>query len=345
MLPHVNEKDIFKSSARRKILILAEGFEERSLSWIDNEKNTLIFDEAIICKYFNHKKTRFDDLKIAVKKHCKTEPIVFEYNRFEPTSFEMNFRFKIQSISDYDEVFIDISVMSKFLIMIIICSLINFRGKLKIIYSEPNQWGPTEKQFEEAISTKEFGSWISLSSVGVRDIVRTPNLSSVTMQNCPVYLIAFLSFNERLLSALISEISPSRLQLVNHSCERQKWREPAMIEIHKDVIDEYYNKGIEEIFTTTVLDYKAVFEKLAEIYRERCYDYRIMVSPTGGKIHAVSTALFKLCCPDVHVEYPTPESYVFDNYTSAESCSVHQITFPCFKNFIKELSNSYNLNG
>jgi hypothetical protein len=47
----------------------------------------------------------------------------------------------------------------------------------------------------------------------------------------------------------------------------------------------------------------------------------------------------------VHVEYPTPESYLFEDYTSAEAHAIHQIEIENFNKFILDLSNEYKLNG
>jgi hypothetical protein len=335
----------FISNFSKNLLILAEGFESRSLEWINDKENKIIFDRAFICKYRFHKKTIFDKVLDATKRHCSNEPEILEYDRFDPTIFENQFLQIVNECQDYNEIFIDISVMSKMLIMIIMYSLKYFSGRISIIYSEPENWGPSIEKYEKALSEKKIGSWISLSSVGVSDVVRTPNLSSVIMQNSPTFLISFLSFNEQLFGALVNEISPSKLQLINHSCKRQNWREDAMMKIHDDVIHEYFNNDIEPIFSADVLDYITVFKKLASIYIKHCYEYRIIISPTGGKVHTISAALFKLCCPDVHVEYPTPESYLFEDYSSNKTHMIHRIDFDNFKKFINNLSNEYGLNG
>jgi hypothetical protein len=355
MLPLMISNNTFTSNSSKKLLVLAEGFEARSLSWINNEDNMLMFDRAFVCRYSFHTKTRFDEVFSATKRHCSNEPEILEYDRFDPTIFEKQFLEIVKECKVYEEVFIDISVMSKMLIMIIMYSLKFFNGNISIIYSEPETWGPLKEKYEKAILEKEkeveglsenkTGSWISLSSVGVGDVVRTPNLSSVVMQNNPTFLISFLSFNEQLFGALVNEISPSKLQLMNHSCKRQDWREKAMERIHDDVINEYFGNDIEPIFSADVLDYIAVFEKLAKIYREHCYKFRIVISPTGAKVHTIAATLLKICCPDVHIEYPTPESYLFDDYSSNETHAIHKIVFENFKEFLISLSDEYKLNG
>jgi hypothetical protein len=345
MLPQMILNNTFTSNSNKKLLILAEGFEARSLNWINNEDNMLIFDRAFVCEYSFHTKTRVDEVLRATKRHCPNEPEILKYDRFYPTIFEKQFLEIIKECEGYDEIFIDISVMSKMLIMIIMYSLKDFNGNISIIYSEPETWGPLKEKYERTMSEKKTGTWISLSSVGVGDVVRTTNLSSIVMQNNPTFLISFLSFNEQLFGALVNEISPSKLQLINHSCKRQDWREEAMKKIHDDVINEFFGEDIEPIFSADVLDYIAVFEKLAKIYREHCYKYRIIISPTGAKVHAIAAALFKICCPDVHIEYPTPESYLFDDYSSKETHMIHKIEFNNFKEFLIGLSDEYKLNG
>jgi hypothetical protein len=348
MLPQMTSSNIFTSNSDKKLLILAEGFEARALNWVNDNENKLLFDKTIICKYLFHTKTRFEEVFSATKRHSVNDPDILEYNRFEPTPFEKQFLEIVDDCKDYDEIIIDITVMSKMLIMIIMYSLKQFNGRLKIIYTEPKVWGPAKEKYEKDLSQREIeetGFWIGLSSVGVSDVVRTPNLSSIIMQNNPTFLISFLSFNEKLLAALINEISPSRLQLINHSCKRQEWREEAMRKIHDDVVREYFGKDVEPMLTFDALDYRAVFDELASIYCEHCYDYRIIISPTGGKMHAIAAALLKLCCPDVHVEYPTPESYLFEGYSSEEPHAIHQIVFEDFDKFLANLSNEYKLNG
>ena len=119
-----------------------------------------------------------------------------------------------------------------------------------------------------------------------------------------------------------------------------------MLEIHRDLIESYYGKKeIDDIKSFDVTDYRSVFEYLASLYRNYCYSYRIVVSPTGCKMHTISCALLKLCCPDVHIEYPTPESYLFEEYSSDRISVIHEINITNLPVFIEELANEYSLNG
>ena len=166
------------------------------------------------------------------------------------------------------------------------------------------------------------------------------------MQDCPILLVAFLSFNDQLINVLVNEISPTRLQVINHKCARAKWREKAMYDIQKDIIKEYESKEvINDVQSFDLMDYESVFGNLTKIYKDNCYNYRLVISPTGCKVHAIACALLKLCCSDVHIEYPTPESYLFEEYSSDAVIETHEIVFDNYKRFISSLSSEYALNG
>lgn len=346
MIPDIKAAPKSYDSKTRKLFIVAEGFEKRSLYWISKKENNSVFSKAIICKYSPSRKSRFDEMFEEVQNHTVVQPIILEFNRFIPTLFEQDFKKIISSLNDIDEIILDISVMSKMLIMIILCSLKDYNKRLTLIYSEPTSWGPTEKKFKDTIEQKTYDTCIGLSSVGVGNVVRTPMLSSIVMQDCPIYLIAFLSFNEQLINVLVNEISPTKLKVINHRCAQAKWREEAMYSIHKELIEENTGKDSNDAISTfDLIDYKAVFEELAKIYSENCYNYRIVIAPTGCKLHAISCALLKLCCSDIHIEYPTPESYLFDEYSSESVSKVHEIVFENFQNLINELRTEYSLNG
>ena len=350
ILPKIMLDEKKYNDKTKKLFVVAEGFEKRSIHWISNLDNSTAFDNAIICRYSPSKKSRFEEMIRLVRNHCDREPIIMDYNRFEPTVFEQDFKKIIQDYSETQEIIIDISVMSKMLIMIILGCCNSYNGKVTIIYTEPCRWGPSHEKYLTAINNRTQGQCIGLSSVGVGNVVRTPNLSSVIMQGCPTFLVAFLSFNEQLINVLVNEINPSKLFVINHSCNGAEWREQAMYDIHKNLINDFSNNDAKtninnHLKSFAMLEYDKLFGFLAELYNDYCYNYRFVISPTGCKLHAVSCALLKLCCPDIHVEYPTPESYLFNEYSSDDIANVHHISFNNFSDFIVELANEYHLNG
>lgn len=343
MLPVVKEY-VKISSAKRKLLIVAEGFETRALSWLKSLEDTVVFERVIICQYEPSKQSRYDEVLQVVKKHTSNEPINLKYNRFEPTVFEAELRKNLLEANSYEDIYVDISVMSKLLIMITINELKGYAKNLHIIYSEPVRWGPSKQQYDEAMCARKSGSAICLSSVGVGDIVRTPALSSVVMQKHPVVLIAGLSFNEQIVNILVNDINPEKVFLINQGCQRDIWRENAIEEIHRGILEEYqHQKDVMRKFLLT--EYDKVFEFLVEIYKKYWLTNRIIMSPTGYKMHAISFALIKICCPDIHIEYPTPDSYLFDGYSSDEVECIHELQFESFADYLKDLYEYYKLDG
>jgi hypothetical protein len=282
--------------------------------------------------------------------HSINEPTVVTFYRFEPQKFEMEMR----RISDNlrmeasEEIVIDISVMSKLLIMIILCSLQRFEGKVRIIYTEPMDYSPSQEDYLAA--KNNINHLHNLPSLGVHDVVRTSLLSSTIMQRRPNAVICFTSFNEQLLRAMLSVINPTHLLLINGVPPHLHWREIAMQEICKGIICDFKDDNDVDtsgslVRKTSTLNYKETFKEISEIYKRYCYSYRIILAPTGSKMQTVGCAIVKICCPDIHMEYPTPESFYFHGYSSKEIRDVHQVEFPNFSSLIRNICEIEGLNG
>lgn len=329
---------------QKRVLITAEGFEERSLSFLTAFSNDSI-EEILICKYIPEKKSKYSELRRLIStKQPKAKVVELQYNRFEPFSFElqvMNFF----STKICQEIIVDISVMSKYMIMQILCSLATYQGTLRIVYSEPKNYAP-----KNANDIDEQSKALLLPSSGVQNIVRTPLLSSLVMQRSPALLVAFLSFNEQLIRALLSECTPARLFLINGVPPSLAWREKATNEMHKNIIKEYAldnlvdNQGL-LVRKSSTLNPIDTFDILSDIYKTYGERHRLVIAPTGSKMQAVACALIKNCCEDIHIEYPTPESFYIDGYSSSEIKEIHQLLFDNYMMNIKNISDAYMLNG
>ena len=135
------------STEKKRVLIIAEGFETRSLSWIKSQPNMKVFEHTIICKYSPSKKNRFEEMIQEVTMRTNNPPTVIDYNRFDPTVFEQKLAKQISVLlTDEYEVAIDISAMSKMLIMIIINLLRDNNNDLRIVYTEPKTRKPSEEE-------------------------------------------------------------------------------------------------------------------------------------------------------------------------------------------------------
>lgn len=346
IFPSIQKAELLSSENHNKrLLIISEGFEKRSLSWIESQNQQELFQNSIICKYDPSEKHRFKEMHQAVTDRTSNQPYVLAFDRFNPTPFEVEFETLLNDfLFSTVEIVVDISAMSKMLIMIVLHSLLGFGGSVRIIYTEPDSWSPNEQEFNEKRKELELGSFVSLSSVGIFNIVRTPGLSSIAMQDSPSLLIAFASTNAYLVNAVANEITPEQTLLINAKNKREPWREKAALDIQKCFIRDFPLYS-EDVHAFELIEYGPLFEYLAEVYRNNCYDKRMIISPTGGKIHTLACALMKNCCSDIHIEYPTPESYLFDTYSSDDYYAIHQVIFDNYSSLFMTLRSEYELDG
>ena len=332
----------------KTLLICADGFEDRSLSFVQLIGSKL-FSKVFVLTYQPTRKSRLPELMMACEKCSHLPPDVIKYDRFHPAVFEGEFPNKINCVlGGIEEVVVDVSVMSKLMILIILNTLRTYSGKVRIIYSEPVDYAPTKNEYDQHYEALRLAA--GLPSYGVHDVVRTPMLTSVVMQRSPAIIVAFTSFNEQLIRALLSNFNPAHLFLINGVPPTLLWREEATQKMHANVLSDYRvdnpfdTNGRLELRSSTLF-YGETFSVLSDIYRKYCVTNRIVLAPTGSKMQALGCALLKLCCPDVHIEYPTPESFLLKGFSSSEIKCIHQVVFPDFCNFIANLATENKLNG
>ena len=331
------------------ILITSEGFEERSLCWVKSLPKQKLFAKSIIFQNIPIRKSRLSDLEKEVISVSVAKPEIIEFNRYDLEGTESLVRsIFTEFVNGYKEVFIDISVMSRILIVILVYLCKKMEINLNLVYSEPEEYAPTKEDFYLHLERQQVASIAPTS--GVRQVVRTPLLSSSIMSNAPTIVVGFTSFNEQLLRALLSSLNPSRLFLINSIPPHLKWRAEATFLVHKDIVSEYTRDNpISDdkllVRRSSTLKYQETFDIIADIYRKYCYTHRIVIAPTGSKMQSVACALLKSCCPDIHIEYPTPESYYVENFSSSKIRNQHHIKFCNFAEFISQFSEAAGLNG
>jgi len=330
--------------SKKRLYIGAYGFEDRSVGWMESQKEkSSILDHAFMIKYQNPKgKNRIEESKKALSKICKARPIDIVYNVSSPYQIEDLIVEKIgKFFPSVDEIVLDISAMTKLLILAALFQLKDYEGDLRIIYCEAEESAPEEEKYRRDIS--DMQKMTSFPSSGVESIIRLRCLSSIRMQGQPVTMIAFTSFNEQLVRHMLGTISPHRLIFINGHPTREDyaWRENAMQEIHKRLIAEYPSdnrlnaRGLLER-TAGTLDYRDTINRISEIYNEYGMYERIICAATGSKMQTVGLFFSKIKYPDIHVEYPTPDSYFEEGYSKGIR-SVNEIFIPQFADFIRNI--------
>lgn len=228
-------------------------------------------------------------------------------------------------LRDVATVVVDISAMSKFLILVLIVVLLREGKRVRIVFATALTYAPTRAEYDKVLlkSGEELVAFAGQPTSGVADILRSVCLSSSRMQGQPVCAVAFTSFNEELIRHSIGTLNPHRLILVNGIPPTPAflWRAHATQQIHQKLLDEYSDENpIDDQTgllqrTVSTLQYYETLETLLEI-RKRFGTYeRIIHFATGSKMQTVALALLKAAFEDVHIEYPTPDSYYFDEYS------------------------------
>lgn len=325
-------------------LIGTAGFEDRCFSFLDkliisNKKVANVI--GIEYRPFNPKnrKKEFESKGKSVSLKNKVEWIT--YDRFNPENFYGDFE-KIKGlINKTADVIIDISGMSKYLIIILLDILKGFDKNVIVIYSEAEIYHPTKEEFESR--RRESPDVIpTFLTKGIYKVVLTTSLSNIAMQNAPLLMIAFPSFNYKELTALLNEITPQYLIEIEGIPHEQHnyWRHDAIRWINEKVPKDFIFK-IDEIIHEKLetFDYIKTVSALDKIYNKFTYTHRCIIAPTGSKFQSIGVFFFKRLHPEVQVVYPVAEKFAKE-YTEGYKY-IWMIKFPRFRSYVRSLENYY----
>ena len=329
----------------KRLFIGAYGFEMRSLGWAKYQREQGdILNRSLILKYVVSKgRNRIKELRRDLEKIGVSKCIDIPCDIRSPNKVEKSFSEKLEKLlPKVDEVVIDISALTKLMVLVCLCALSKFKRTVRIVYSEAENYAPTLKEYEKSKHDMEMIA--TFPSQGVESIIRMKCLSSIRMQGQPVVMIAFTSFNEQLVRHMLGTINPHRLFFINGRPPRAdfSWRIWATHEIHKRLIEEYpadnpFGKdGLLDREAST-LEYVETIDRIDEIYDQLGTHNRIICSATGSKMQTLGLFFSKMKHPDIHIEYPTPDSY-FVKRMNEPVRNVHEVVVPQFSKFLQSIS-------
>lgn len=326
----MNPKDYDKSI----LYIGAAGFEDRALAFLSKaEAEGLAFNCCLAIEYkpfdLRNRKEEF-----SAKAHKIFDTVIWEvYDRPNPNNFTEKLDTIRQLANSASMVIVDISAMSKMLIVILLDGLKRLDRPIDLIYAEAEIYHPTKDEFDaRAVHPDE--SPIFLTS-DVYKVVTVTSLSSVSMQGAPLAMIAFPNFNYLELAALLNEMNSQQLILITGTSKRpdDSWKVPAIRSLNKN-LKAYLDAAWEQ---TGVLDLTSNLELLEKVYNDFSQTHKVVVSPTGGKVQAVACFMLKCMHPDVHIVYPVVKEFAGD-YTDGYLEPV-KFVFENFQKVVKELNN------
>ncbi len=345
-LPNIQPMSALPPGPER-LFLGAYGFEDRSLVWVKSQRSQQdILSKAILIRYLHPKgNNRVKELKQGLTSLGAKRVIDLPYDVSSPHDLERLINYDLsRDAGKVDEIIVDVSAMTKLLILLSLMSIRHFPGTVRLVYSEAEDYAPTQSEYE---GYKTDMSMIAkFPSQGVESIVRAKGLSSIRMQGEPITLVAFTSFNEQLIRTVLGTLSPHRLVLINGKPPREDyaWREQATQEIHEKIISEYRTNNPKDaagkiLRVASTLYCNETVKQIDDIYKLFGSQERIICAATGSKMQTVGLFFSKILHPDIHIEYPTPDSY-FVKGMSTGVRAVHEIVQPKFADFVQELNRS-----
>lgn len=308
------------------VVVHAPGFEDRTMA-VTNVIKSGTSAKAILMDYRPpDSRNRLADVRQSLSKVGIqiTDADILTYNRFEPDDFEPRLSARL-TYHQARRVLVDISSMSKLLIMLVLNVARAMKLEVSVFYAEAESYCPTEADFSQARATDTVHQPSLQVFTGVHGVVRVDSLASVAMQGHQTAAIVFMSFNDALTQVLLNTAYPGRLFLINGQPPIHSWREQATAWIHDQVRREWEMDNPVELAKSgevalpkrvvSTLDYRGTVLMLSKLYWELSANHRILLAPAGSKLQTVGCSLVKALHPDIHIEYPSPEGFTAEYST------------------------------
>ncbi len=305
------------------LYLVCVGFEDRAIETLHRicEAGSREFSLVLVNYRPEYKENRREEiLEIARRADLTVHEIV--YDRENPAGIGKELDFSA------DRIFVDISGMSRLLIVQVLVALIGIQERaINIIYGEAAEYFPSKEQFERDQANDDNNLEHSYLSSGIFEIAIAPELSSVSMLGEAIRLIAFPSLDHVQLTNVMQELQPTYAEFIDGipPDEGNEWRTEAIRIINHRTISAVKNPVTHQAST---LDYRKTLKILLDIYEERSMFDRLVIAPTGSKMQAVAVGLLRSFLDDVQIVYPTPHIFTHPKrYTSGLS-QIYEVHIP-----------------
>lgn len=220
----------------------------------------------------------------------------------------------------------DITVGSSRLLLEGLHALMQGRAAVTLIYSEASRYRPLFEEYRLHAEAQRVQS-IEPPEFLTKGVDRVEVLRRIPGQNAdarPTFLVVFPSFAYTRSSAIVDELSPSRVQWifgVPHLVEN-RWRLDAQRDYHCGLVERSHRQCYVSTF-----DYRETLEVLEHIYQKRRDDYGVVVASLGSKLQKVGQVLFHLLRPEVAAVVSIPRIWDPDRFSSEEPRAVYSVSF------------------
>jgi hypothetical protein len=218
----------------------------------------------------------------------------------------------------------DITGLSRIGMFVLLTILKNSGRRFWLLYTEAEQYYPTEPYFIDLLKDDEMNeAFFKLSKYEETEIVYSgncrveelPGFGGNHLPNYPLMLIAFLTFKRSRLGAILREYEANVRVLIKSAPVRLdlRWRERAMETINFDLIEDNKNS----IFSVETLDWQQTFAFLEGLYRatNNRYRYNFLLAPLGSKMQTIGSWMFATRNREIKVVTSTPARLFPDKYS------------------------------
>ena len=314
-------------------VVVCAGFEDRATTVLDMmvRGGNRRF-RVVVVEYAPHYE---ENRRAAVAEICRRGELRVtwvRYDRCAPAEVGESIE---ASIGDADRVFVDVSAMSRMLIVQLVVAFGRRRAGLagiEILYTEARDYPPSEREYEEdrmggGIDANRVDSYIS---TGVWELAAVPELSAPTAQAEALRLIVFPSFNPAQLRLLVQELQPTFVDLVNGVPRRGEnaWRPDAIELCNAGAV-----KGLRSVasYRVSTLDYRETLRLVLGLYGERSAFDKLVVAPTGSKMQSVGIGISRSFLDDIQIVYPTPQKFLEPRRHTVGARDVYRLDLGCFE--------------
>ena len=284
-------------------LVVAMGFEDRALSALKLGCQVAENFHVALIRYLPKIKQNQEASCLVLCEEKGLDFKEFVYDREHPSGVGP---LLAKYVAGFDRVFVDISGMSRLLIVQIIVALVGSR-EFHILYAEAAVYPPLENIYEESHTDNDLSP--SFISSGILEVVSCPELSSVSMLGGAIRLISFPSFDPIQLANLVQEVQPTHNNVVYGipPSERMAWRTAAIKQLNKPTVKALQRVTVHEAST---LDYRETLKLILDLYKRNSAFDRIVIAPSGSKMQAVAIGILRGRLTDLQIVYPTPLQFV-----------------------------------
>lgn len=304
------------------LLILAAGFEERCIKFIEDYKFLDKLKKIIILKYSTHESDNKKNLDflITISEKLGERPIICEISPSDVKDNAKNLENHLNNIIKFEtkNIIIDISSMTHFLIFQTLNSVQKVlpASSIRIIYTEANEYFPKPKEEEKFLEQIRRGLIAEdLLSHNLRDVFILKEFVGNFKPNLPICLLMLVGYEVYRTEGIIEQYAPSRVVFF--------YGESPVIDFSKraDFSKNLHNlKGItklvpsrEEKISTLYVD--KILNVLDSFYNLYIHNYNICIAPQCSKMQTVASYLFCQKHKDVQVVFTQPVAFNVKNYS------------------------------